>query len=77
MGHISKSIALVFDIARLLASARPFKNIRLIIAGEILYQLVNRALCLQFHDFFTHLSPHQFGHQFGVAIEECEAVHDI
>jgi len=55
MGHISKSIALVFDIAKLLASAKPFQNIWLIIAGEILYQLVNRALCLQFHDFFHSL----------------------
>lgn len=36
-------------------------GIRLITIGETFYQLVNKALCLQFHDaFFSHFLPHQF-----------------
>jgi hypothetical protein len=79
MGHISKSIARVLDIPRLLASAKPFKNIQLITMGEILYRLMNKTLCLQFHDFFSLTCHHiNFGHQFGVAIKGCEVVvHDI
>jgi hypothetical protein len=30
--------------------------------GEMLYQLMNKVLCLQFHDMFSfHLSLQQFG----------------
>lgn len=46
----------------LLALAKPYIGIRLITMGEVLYQLVNRTLCMQFRDSFCiHLSFHQFG----------------
>ncbi len=62
IGHILRPIAQVFGVARLLALAKPFGSIQLIIVGEILYWLVSRTLCLQFCDtFFIHLSLHQFG----------------
>ncbi len=44
--------------------------------GEAFYQIMNRALCLQFCDVFvSHLSPYHFG----VAVRKgCEAmIHNI
>ncbi len=45
-----------------MALAKPSRGIQPIVVGEILYQLVNKALCLQFQDMFTtHFSTYQFG----------------
>jgi hypothetical protein len=72
MSHIPMPIVQVFCATKLLVLAKPFGGIQLIVVGEVLYWLVNRALFLQFHDaFFIHL----LFHQFGVAIRgRCEAV---
>jgi hypothetical protein len=52
----------IFGVAKLLALAKLSNAIQPIVMGETFYRLVNRALCLQFHDSFSfHLSLHQFG----------------
>ncbi len=69
-------IVQVLSATKLLALAKPFGGIQLIVMGEVLYWLVSRTLFLQFHDtFFIHLLLHQFG----VAIRgKCEVVvHNI
>jgi hypothetical protein len=46
----------------LLDLAKPFVGIRPIAVGKVLYWLMSRNLCLQFHGaFVVHLSPHHFG----------------
>jgi hypothetical protein len=67
VSHILGFIAQVFYVAKLLALAKSLKSIWLILVGGILYQLVNKALCLYFHDiFFVDL----LFHQFNMAIKE-------
>jgi hypothetical protein len=72
MNHIPMPIVRIFGATRLLALAKPFGGIQLIVVGEVLYRSVNKVLFLHFHDtFFIHL----LFHQFGVAIKgRCEAV---
>jgi hypothetical protein len=69
---IQRSIIRVLCVIRLLALIKPYRSIQSIVVHEVIYWLVNRALCLYFCDvFFIHLSPHQFG----VAIKGgCEMV---
>jgi hypothetical protein len=44
-----------------LALAKPYGGIWLIVVGEVLYQLVSKTLCMEFHDIFCiHLLFHQF-----------------
>jgi hypothetical protein len=46
----------------LLALAKPYGGIWLIVVGEVLYRLVGKTLCTQFRDiFYIHLLFHQFG----------------
>jgi hypothetical protein len=52
-------MAQVLGVVRFLALAKPFKGIWPIVIGEVLYQLINKNLCFQFHKtFLAHLSPH-------------------
>jgi hypothetical protein len=49
----------IFGVIRLLALAKPLGGIQPIVDGEVLYRLVNRDLCLQFHDmYFSHMLSH-------------------
>jgi hypothetical protein len=52
MSHIPMPVVRIFRATRLLALAKPFGGIHLIVVGEVLYQLVNKVLFLQFHDTF-------------------------
>jgi hypothetical protein len=61
VNRIPKSVAWVFGVSQLLALAKPFGGICSIEVKETFYQLVNKALCLYFHDAFaSHLSPYEF-----------------
>jgi hypothetical protein len=61
MNHIPMPIVWVFGATKLLALAKSFEGIHLIVVGEVLYQLVNKTLFLQFCDtFFIHLLFHHF-----------------
>jgi len=72
MSHIPMPIVRVFGATRLLALAKPFGGIQLIVVGEVLYQLVSRFLFLQFHDtFFVHLLLHFYNMAFK---RRCEVV---
>jgi hypothetical protein len=52
----------IFGVTKLLALAKLSNGIQPIVMGEMFYQLMNTALCLQFHNtLFFHLSLHQFG----------------
>jgi len=44
--RILESIAKAFGVVKLLTLVKPFGGIRSIAIGEVLYQLVNRTLCL-------------------------------
>jgi hypothetical protein len=46
LSHILVFIAQVFYVAKHLALAKSLESIWLILVGEVLYQLVNKALCL-------------------------------
>jgi hypothetical protein len=74
MGRFPRSIVCVFGVVKLLALSKPSGGIKPIAMGEVLYWLINRALCFSFQDEFSfHLSPHQFG---VVVKGGCEAVVD-
>jgi hypothetical protein len=60
---ILQSMTHIFGVAKLLALVKFSNGIQPIVMGETFYRLVNRALCLQFHDTFSfHLSLHQIWH---------------
>jgi hypothetical protein len=50
--HIPKSIVRVLNVNWLLALANYFSGICLIAMGDAFYRVLNKALCLQFHDVF-------------------------
>jgi hypothetical protein len=74
--HIPGLMVGVLGENKLLALAKPFSGIHPIVMKKAFYQLMNKVLCLQFHDAFAfHLSPYQFR---VVVKRGCEAmVHDI
>ncbi len=62
VGHIFGSVLKAFNVARLLLLVKPFGGIWPIVISEILYQLVSKTLCLQFHDaFFAQCPPTSLG----------------
>ncbi len=59
INRFPRSMARILGANRILALVKPFSGIRLIIMGEALYQLMNKALYLKFRDTFVfHLSPY-------------------
>jgi hypothetical protein len=58
MSHIPMPIVWVLSATKLLALAKPFEGIQLIVVGEVLYRLVSRALFLQFscHIFYSFVT---------------------
>ncbi len=62
VSYIPRLVARVLGENKLLALTKAFGGIHPIVVREVFYQLMNIALCLQFHDVFVfHLSPYQFG----------------
>jgi len=60
--RILQYMARIFGVAKILALAKLSNGTWPIVMGEVHYWLVNKALCLQFHNIFSfHLSLHQFG----------------
>jgi hypothetical protein len=52
-----KNIAKAFGVVKLLALAKAFGAILPTAIGEVLYELVNMTLCLQFHDALSFTYP--------------------
>jgi len=49
-GHIPHRITHILGMARLLTMTKLSCRVHPIIVGEVLYQLIGRILCLQYHD---------------------------
>jgi len=45
-GDIPRSVALMLGASRLLAMAKDFKGLRLIVVGEVFFRLINRSINL-------------------------------
>jgi len=68
IGYILRYVVWILGVTRLFNFGHTLKwcsidsgGIQLIAINETFYQLMNKALCLQFHDaFFSHLLPQQF-----------------
>jgi hypothetical protein len=62
VGHIFGSVIKAFNVARLLLLVKPFGGIQPIVICEILYRLMNKTLCFQFHyAFLAQCSPTSLG----------------
>ncbi len=61
------SFVWTFGVVTPLALAKLFRGIQQIAMGEILYWLVNKVLCLYFHDIFfnSHVIPLIWGGNYG------------
>ncbi len=61
-GDISRLVALVVVVSRLLIMAKDIGGFPLIIMGEVFLQFISRSIALKLQGLFQeHLSPHRLG----------------